>query len=79
MQDVLIQTAFPLRTLMQAVVVVKAMSRGFGVLPLSVEIVQGTSAEEHAWQKEAEKYLIAKAKGVLYKPEGRNWEQEYMQ
>lgn len=70
---------FPERTLAQAVVVVKAMARGYGVTPLVVELVEGTSAEDDAWRKEAEKYLIARAKGVRYKPETRDWSEEFLQ
>lgn len=70
---------FPEHTLAQAVVVVKAMSRGYGIVPLLVELVENTSAEEDAWRKEAEKYLIARAKGVRYKPETRDWSEESLQ
>lgn len=72
-------SAFPERTVAQGIVVVKAMCYGMGVTPLTVELVQGTSAEHVAWRQEAEKYLIAKAKGVRYKPDVRNIHEELFQ
>lgn len=72
-------SAFSARTVAQAVVVVRAMCHGWGVTPLSVELVEGTRHEPVAWEQEAEKYLIAKAKGVRYKPEVRDLFQELSQ
>lgn len=69
-------SAFPHRTLQQAVVVVKAICQGLEQLPLSIELAQGTTAESAAWEREAEKYLIARAKGVRYQPETRNFNEE---
>lgn len=69
-------SAFPHRTLLQAVVVVKAMCNGMRVVPVGVELVEGTIYESEAWEREAEKYLIAKAKGVRYKPDVRDLNEE---
>lgn len=64
------------KLLMQAVVVVKAISSGRGVMPLAVDLVEGTSAEYDAWLGEARKYLTAKREGRTYIPEGRNIDEE---
>lgn len=69
-------SSFPTKTLMQSIVVVKRICEGLQVVPLSVELVEGTVAESVAWAREAEKYLIAKAKGVPYKPEVRDLNEE---
>lgn len=69
-------SAFPDRAVAQSVVVVKAICQGLRVVPLSVELVEGTSAEGEAWEREAEKYLIARAKGVRYKPDVRDLNEE---
>lgn len=72
-------SAFPHRTVAQAVVVVKAICQGLGVTPLRVSLVEGTSAERDAWEHEAEKYLIARAKGVKYDPETQAFDEELLQ
>lgn len=64
------------KLMMQAVTVVKAIARGRSIIPLAVDLVEGTSAEEHAWRQEARKYLTAKREGRKYIPEGRNWDEE---
>lgn len=64
------------RTLLQAVVFVKAYCRATQQTPLIVSLVEGTSAEEDAWRKEAEKYLRARREGVKYKPDVRDLNEE---
>lgn len=68
--------SFPIRTIAQSVVVVKRMCAALGVTPLAVELVEGTSAERDAWEKEAVKYLIAKSRGRIYKPDVRDLNEE---
>lgn len=69
-------SAFPQKTLLQALVVVKAMCSAMRITPISVDLVEGTPYEDDAWLREAEKYLIAKAKGVRYKPDVRDLNEE---
>jgi len=64
------------RMVMQAIVVVKAMWRTGAIeTPLSVELSRGTSAEDMAWRREAEKYLKARHEGVKYKPDVADFEE----
>jgi hypothetical protein len=64
------------KTIMQSIVVIKALCRARGIVPLSVELVEGTSQEYYAWRQEAAKYLTAKREGRIYIPETRNLDEE---
>lgn len=68
--------SFDERTIAQSIVVVKRMCEARGEMPLAVELVEGTSAENDAWRQEAVKYLIAKSQRRIYKPDVRNLDEE---